>query len=452
VADQLALAVNGTAARPSGPLAGQRVAVIGAGWSGLSAAVHATLRGAQVSLFDAAPGPGGRARAATTDEWGRSLDNGQHILIGAYVSTLTLMRLVGADPERLLRRMPLDLRMVDGAGLSLNGGRAVPAFVAGVLGAGHWTWPERLRLLAWCAARGATGMRCAPHLTVKELCAGLPASVRRDLIDPLCVAALNTPATQASASVFLRVLRDALFGPRGSSDLLLPRDDLSALLPAPAAAWLARRGAALHWSTRVPTLLPRSGAPGWRVLDDAFDYVVLATPAKEAARLVRPVAPAWADRADAIRHEPIATVYVQADGARLPAPMLGLRESADEPAQYLFDLGRLRDEALDGRHAGLLALVTSGAAPWLDQGVDALTQAACAQLRRQLGWGGPLRVQRTLVDKRATFRCTPGLLRPEARVADRLVAAGDHVEGPYPATLEGAVRSGEAAAARLASP
>jgi len=59
---------------------------------------------------------------------------------------------------------------------------------------------------------------------------------------------------------------------------------------------------------------------------------------------------------------------------------------------------------------------------------------------------GPLHVVQTVVEKRATFACTTGLRRPPARVAAGLFAAGDYVDGPYPATLEGAVRSGLAAA------
>ena len=447
----MARPLNDSARPPADALRGRRVAVIGAGWGGLSAAVHACRQGAHTTLFDAAHGPGGRARTALRDDEGRALDNGQHILIGAYASTLALMRLIGADEARLLRRMPLDLRLADGAGLSLPPGHAVTAFLRGVLGARHWPVADRWRLLAWCAARGLRGMRCAPTLTVADLCAGLPANLRRDLIDPLCVAALNTPATDASASVFLRVLRDALFGPRGSSDLLLPRADLTALLPAPAVTWLTGHGATLRWRTRVQAITEVGPGQGWDVDQERFDAVVVATPATEAARLVRPVAQGWADTAAGIGHEPIATVYAQADGLRLSAPMLGLRDGPQDPAQYVFDLGRLRDDSAQGPHAGLVALVTSGAAPWLAKGTEVLTQAACRQLRQQLGWAGDLRPVRTLVDKRATFRCTPGLSRPPTGIAPGLVAAGDHVEGPYPATLEGAVRSGENAITLLAA-
>ena len=65
-----------------------------------------------------------------------------------------------------------------------------------------------------------------------------------------------------------------------------------------------------------------------------------------------------------------------------------------------------------------------------------------------LGWG-PLKLLQTVVEKRATFACTPGLLRPSMQVSAGLLACGDYVEGPYPATLEGAVRSALAVAAQL---
>ena len=104
-----------------------------------------------------------------------------------------------------------------------------------------WPWRERLALLVAAAGWARRAFRCDEHLTVGQLTAGLPATVRADLIDPLCIAALNTPAPHASASVFLRVLHDALFAGAGSADLLLPRVDLGALWPEAATAWLAQK-------------------------------------------------------------------------------------------------------------------------------------------------------------------------------------------------------------------
>jgi len=125
--------------------------------------------------------------------------------------------------------------------------------------------------------------------------------------------------------------------------------------------------------------------------------------------------------------------------------MLALHSDELSPAQFVFDRGQL------GGPAGLLAFVISGAQPWVDQGLDATTQATLAQARSTLGahLHEPLRVVHTIAEKRATFRCLPGLQRPAMRIAPGLLAAGDHVDGPYPATLEGAVRSGMQAAALL---
>jgi predicted NAD/FAD-dependent oxidoreductase len=286
------------------------------------------------------------------------------------------------------------------------------------------------------------GFRCAPHLTVDELCHRLPPAVRGLLIDPLCVAALNTPARDASGAVLLRVLRDALFGGRGATDLLLPRRSLASLLPIPAERWLLAKGADLRLGTRVQRLEAVAGR--WHLDGDTFDAIVLASSAAEASRLARPAAPGWARQASALRYEPIITVYLRCPGARLPTPMTALAESATAPAQFAFDHGAL------GATPGLFAFVVSGAQRWVDVGIDAtgaaVQQQACTDFAPGT-WPTPPTVLRVLAEKRATFRSTPGLLRPPADIAPGLAAAGDYIAGPYPATLEGAVRSGEAAAA-----
>ena len=418
-----------------------RLAVVGGGWAGLAAAVEATSHGHAVTLFEMAPQLGGRARRV--DSGGLALDNGQHILIGAYTETLRLMRLVGADPQRLLWRMPLCLAFAEGGALVLPAGAPRLAFARAVLARSGWRWRDRFALLAATAGWARRGFRCDARLTVAQLAAPLPATVRADLIDPLCIAALNTPAPLASASVFLRVLHDALCSGAGAADLLLPRVDLSTLWPDAAAAWLARAGTQLRIGHRVGQLKPHE--LGWQVDAEPFDMVVLAATAVEAARLAEPIAPAWAGLARALRHEPIVTVVLRSPGTRLPRPMLALNASATAPAQFVFDLGPLR--GIDGT----LAFVISGASAWVEQGMAAATQATLAQARVALGahLRGPLQEVRTFTEKRATLLCTPGLERPSPRIADGLFAAGDYVAGPYPSTLEGAVRSGNGAVLAL---
>jgi len=419
------------------------IAVVGGGWAGLAAAVRAVGLGHRVTLYEMAPQLGGRARSVAGD--GVTLDNGQHILIGAYTETLALMRTLGVEPGAVLLRAPLALRYPDGSGLALPGGRPMVSFVRGVAACAGWPGPARLALLREAARWAAKGFRCDPTWTVGQLCARLPAAVRQDLIEPLCVAALNTPAAEASASVFLRVLRDALFSGPGSADLLLPRRGLDTLLPEPAARWLALNRVEVRLGRRAGTLQARPG--GWHLDGEDFDAVLLACSAAEAARLTAVIAPDWSAPAAALVYEPIVTVYLRCPGARLPLPMMALREGPDAPAQFAFDLGAI------GGPAGVFALVVSGARDWVRAGLDSTGQAALAQAMAAFPagtWPAAPTLVRVLAEKRATFRCTPGLRRPPAAIAPGLVAAGDYIEGPYPATLEGAVRSGRQAAGLLA--
>jgi squalene-associated FAD-dependent desaturase len=425
-----------------------RVAVVGAGWAGLAAAVAATEAGHAVSLFEMAPQPGGRARQVPAREDGAApLDNGQHLLIGAYRETLRLMAQVGVDLDAVLWRTPLHLVDTQGRGLRLPPGTPLASFLRGVLAHPVWTWGERWALLRHAAAWRWRGFTCEATLTVGQLTRALPQRVRDELIDPLCVAALNTPADEASAQVFLRVLKDALLAGPGSADLLFPRQPLSALWPTPAMAWLEDHGATLRGHHRVQALRAGRQGPGtWQVDGEDFDRVILATPPQEAARLCGSIAPAWSALADALQHEPIATVYLHSPGTRLAASMLRLDSDAHQrPGQFVLDHGHW------GGEPGRLALVVSGAGPWLAGGPAALTAAAVWQLEQALGPAlrSPLRPLQTLVDKRATFRCTAGLRRPARHIAPGLQAAGDYVDGPYPATLEGAMQAGVAAAREL---
>lgn len=421
----------------------RRVAIVGGGWAGLAAAVACVERGMDVTLFEAARTLGGRARTLHVDlpDGPRmALDNGQHILIGAYLETLALMEKVGVAPQDVLLRLPLVLRDPAGNGLALPAWPAPWDAAAGILGARGWSWRDKASLLRASLAWQRQGFECPPQTSVADLSRALTPRVREDLIEPLCVAALNTPAARSSAQVFLRVLRDALFGKGhrgwGGSNLLIPRAELGRLFPDAAAAWLAARGARVRSGVRVQSL--RADGTGWRADDARFDAVVLAAPPSESVRLLQAsgiAAPEWLSRTRALAYEAIATVYV-VGGPRLPLPMLALRAGADAPAQFVFDRSHL------GGPEGLLAFVVSAS------GTErlALERQVVAQAAA-LGWH--VQPLQTVVEKRATFACVPGLERPPLAVAPGLWACGDYVEGPYPATLEGAVRSALQVAERL---
>jgi squalene-associated FAD-dependent desaturase len=395
-------------------------------------------------LFEMAGQLGGRARQVTVE--GMPLDNGQHILIGAYRRCLALMQAVGSDIVGGFDRRPLELRYPDGRGLRMPPGPPWLGFGLAVWKAHGWKRGDRLAMLGAALRWSAAGFRCDPHLTVDALCADLPPAVRELLIDPLCVAALNTPATDASAAVLLRVLQDALFSGQGSADLLLPRRSLGALLPEPAERWLRAAGVDVRLGQRAQQLR-RAQQQHWALGEDVFDAVVLACSAGEAARLVEPHAPTWAALARGLPYEPIITVYLRCRGARLSVPMTALLAGPQAPAQFAFDHGAL------GGAAGVFAFVISGASAWVDAGAQVTAQAVLQQAVNAFPkgtWPTQPLLLRVLTEKRATFRCTPRLDRPPASISPGLAAAGDYVAGPYPATLEGAVRSGETAVSLLA--
>ncbi len=414
----------------------KHLTIVGGGWAGLAAAVRATDLGWQVRLLEAAPALGGRARRI--HHQGLVLDNGPHLLIGAYTHTLALMQKLGLDTERLFWRMPLNLRNPQGIGLELPDLPAPWNLLWGVAGANALDWRDKLALLGVATRWQRAGFVCTPGMSVVELCAGLRPRVLSHLIEPLCVSALNTPMDQACATVFLRVLRDALYSGPGSADFLLPRSDMSALLPDAALTWLRAHGAHVELGQHQK-ICPTAQHAG--------DAVLLACPAWEAARLTQTVNPDWSAQAAQLSHQGIATVYLRrplsSEGhgpaheqghAVLPRPMLALDSGPKAPAQFVFDRGALSG---DPAQRGILAAVVSAC-----QGErEHVTPLVRAQIENQLGLPD-LQVITTVVERRATFSCTPGLVRPGARIGPGLWACGDHVQGPYPATLEGAVRSG----------
>lgn len=427
-----------------------KIAIIGGGWAGMAAAVQLASSGHEPTVFEAAKLLGGRARALNlrlSDAAPTTADNGQHILIGAYSQCLDLMRRVGVSPGQTLLRKPLTLSYADGNGLRFPALPAPLDALAGIACAKGWTWSQRGALLARAVRWRLQGFACPPAATVADICQGLPEPLMQDFIEPLCVSALNLPAAQASGSIFLRVLKDALFAGSGGSHFLVPRVSLGALFPEPAAHWLKARGHAVHSSARVLELQPQNGQwtlhTGAAEFSDArYDGVLLACPPHEAARLALSVAGnqarygRWAQTALALEHTAIATVYAQTS-QRLSAqlPWLALRSSRRHPAQFVFDRGHLHAD--DASQQGLMAFVISDCRS--DR--ESLQAQVLQQAREQLGWSD-IRPVQTVVEKRATFACTPGIDRPDAELGQGLWACGDYVAGPYPATLEGAVLSG----------
>lgn len=419
------------------------VAVIGGGYAGMAAAVTLAEKGVPVTVFEAAKILGGRARRVEHRDL--ALDNGLHILIGAYGETLRLMRQVGADPDQLLLRLPLAWRIHDRFSLKTARLPAPLHLLAGLLAASGVPVLERL-----AAARFILRMKwqgyVLPHDTTVDIlleCEAQGAGLTRLLWRPLCVSALNTPPGAASAQVFLNVLRDSLDAGRAASDMLLPRTDLSRLFPEPAADYVRANGGEVLTGRRVTGIDENAGSFTVRCAEDnrGYSHVVCALPPYHAGAFLIGVS-ALTETAEAVErlaYQPIYSVYLHYPReVRLPVPMLGFESPL---LQWAFDRG-----ALSGQH-GVIGVVISAEGPHQDLSQDELGRLVHQELQQQLGLLPDPLWCRVIAEKRATFACTPGLKRPQSRTPLRnFLLAGDYVTGEHPGTIESAVRSGIAAA------
>jgi squalene-associated FAD-dependent desaturase len=444
------------------------IAVIGSGWAGCAAAVELARAGYKVTLLESARTLGGRARRVDTDR--AHLDNGQHILLGAYGETLRLMKLTGVDRDKTLLTLPLQMRYPPGSGGMDFAAPALPLpaplhLAAALLRAGGLDRADKLSLARFSSTARWMGWRLNEDCSVSALLERFDQTPRliQLMWRPLCLAALNTPPERASAQIFLNVLRDSLGARRRASDMLLPRADLSALFPEAAAAYIEARGGSVRTGAKVQALrsiesrlwqLDISGAAVGGTWSTYFSGVVLATGASQAATLLHEIpdsdTTALCSQLTAFAPEAITTCYLQYDAAtRLDLPFYAL---LDDPGnhqygQFVFDRGQL-----DAAQAGLLAVVISASGGAAEQPQELLAEALAVQLavvfqRPELGRPAWFKV---ITEKRATYACAPGLVRPgNASGLPGLAIAGDYTAGDYPATLEAAVRSGVAAASLL---
>ena len=414
-------------------------AIIGGGWAGMAAAVVLARQGIAVSVFESAKTLGGRARSVELD--GVAVDNGQHILLGAYRDTLSLIDLVNPDAATHLQRLPLALGMPPDFLLRTPALPAPLHLLAGLLSAKGLDLTDRLRALGLLIALRRMKFALTQDMSLTALLTQYKQTARlnRFLWHPLCVAALNTPPEEASAQIFLNVLRDAFSRARADSDLVLPRVNLSELFPLPAAAFVEAHGGSVHTSSRVTHLASEENAWSLHVGETVhrFPQVICAMPPQRSAELLEPLIDMQplADVIRALHYQPIYTIYLQYPaGTRLDAPMLGLSQGL---GQWVFDRGQL------GGPDGLLAVVISARGAHESLEHDELAQLVTGELASSLDLGTAPLWHRVIAEKRATFSCSPDLARPPARTPlPGLYLAGDYVAGSYPATLEGAVRSG----------
>lgn len=445
------------------------VAVVGGGYAGLAAAVKLAELNVTSVVFESAKVLGGRARRL--DYRGTAIDNGQHILSGAYTELLRMMALVGVSDSAFKQvRLRLDIRhgaaQKAGQNIHENFSLHAPKLPApfhlawALLAAKGLDWSERLAAIRLIQALKKSNFRCPPNQTVSALLAAYeqPRKLVTLLWEPLTVSALNTPIDSASAQVLANVLRDTLAASRAASDLILPSTDLSALFPEPAARWLSGRGSMVRAGSRVSSIaLSKAGSGGFEIICDAetmfFQSVVAAVGPHQLGSFASPLL-----NPPSLQYEPIYTIYLQyPPQVKLPIPMLGCTGSL---TQWFFDRGQLiKHQAKQPGSGyglpqpsseGLIAAVISASGAHEATDHAALAARVHDELSAILG-AIPMPIwHKVIAEKFATFACTPAIqnaARPATETPiDGLFLAGDYIACDYPATLEAAVRNGAAAA------
>lgn len=423
----------------------ERVAIVGAGWAGCAAAVEAAGNGFDVTLFEASRLLGGRARK--TEIEGLTLDNGQHILLGAYSKTLKMMERVGIDPDAAFLRLPLQMHYPLGSGAMNFETPRLPAplhLAVGLLRTKGLGWEDKIALarfftacrhIRWDIGEDRPLVRLLEQFWQTPRLYGL-------LWRPLCMASMNTLPEEASAKVFLSILKDSLGARRHASDMLLPRMNLSAIFPEKAAGYLKERGGKIRLGETVRTL--DRDESGWTVNsnpEERYDAVILATSAAGAATLLK--GQADVTLLEQFEYEPISTCYLKyPDTVRLTRPFYALLDNPDkkEWGQYVFDRGQLAED-----QQGLLAVVVSVSSTVDEMDKESLATDIAAQLAKSFSrpeLAKPL-WSRIITERRATFACTPNLERPALMTGkEGLFLTGDYMRSDYPATLESAISSG----------
>lgn len=384
------------------------------------------------------------------------VDNGQHLLLGAYRDTLALMQTVGVAASSAFTQSSFAISYPDGWHL---GATRLPApwhLALGIARARTIRWSHRWALACWVQHQRRQNWTVSTDIPAADLFANHPAEVTRRLWRPLCLAALNVSLEEASARVFLNVLRDSLGAEEFASRLLQPRTDLSALFPNAAVRWLQAKGAnlRLHCTALQVQPLPNHGACRV-ILRDGTSIegpTVLAVPPDRAAALLddgQPTLAAAIATLRKLRFAPIGTVYLRyLPATRLAQPLYAL---LDDPVrhrygQWVFDRGAL-DPGLDG----IFSVVISGTGPHLELPRRALGEHVAVQLSADFGLPSPIE-HFTIIEKHATLVPSPNLQRPPTALGTAgLFLAADSADSPFPSTIEGSVRAGLQAARALAS-
>ena len=432
-----------------------RVAVIGGGFAGLAASVELAKSGVQVALLEARRHLGGRAYSFRHTATGDTVDNGQHLFMRCYQSTRDFLDRIGtADLLSFQDGFRVDFSHPEMGEMALAFPRRGPRSYRILRGFLRFK-PFRLADLADLARVERTlndpaSDQCSAADWLDST--GQSSALRESFWDPLCIAALNRVPAEVSARDLRAVLREAFFGRPDGADMGYASVGLSALYTEASRQFIeshegkVRSGAAAQCLTRLPDGSLEVGLKADERIE--ADAVIAAVPPPALLRILPDGMSPLRETLSRYRPSPILSVNLWLDRPVMRKPVLGLLGTE---MQWVFCQSALyagRDRAAPGH----ITLVASAADALVGLSDDALVEMALSDLRTHLPEAGNATCTQHLVirERRATYDLAPSMDRP-GNTTDwpGLYVAGDWTDTGLPATIEGAVSSGQDAA-RLA--
>jgi len=429
--------------------------VIGGGFAGLSAGALLAERGVPVIVVEARPVLGGRATAFRDRVTGEVVDNGQHVMFGCYRETMAFLQRIGATAN-VRGQDALEIPFLDAAGrrtvLSCPRLPAPWHLLAGVL---RWdALPLRDRLSAIRLARPLrkAGDSADATSTVAEWLRahGQTEQLIAWLWEPLAVAALNQPISEAAAGPFIRVLADLFRPDRSASALVLPTTPLDQMYAEPARFFIESRGGNVRTSALARVITDGTRVTGVQLRDEWIptETVISTVPWHQLGTLFEDLpAPLTGivRNASQMQSKPIVTVNLWYDRIVMEDAFIGLHGRA---MQWVFDKRRVFGES-----ASHLSLVSSAASELVTLEAEQLIDLAARELAESLPGAQEATVVRATVvrERQATFSLSPGQ-PPRPGTATPLKGfylAGDWTDTGLPGTIESAVRSGHTAAGTM---
>jgi squalene-associated FAD-dependent desaturase len=398
-----------------------RVSVVGGGLAGLSAALELADGGHDVTLHEARPTLGGAVQTLPRREGDPEPppDNGQHVALGCFTEYLGFLERVGEAAS--VRRIPLELPVLDEEGRTASISPSALALVR----YGHVSLGERLKILRALARWGGS---CGETFADALRARGQSQRAIDRFWDVFIRPALNLPSEEASAEAGDFTVRTALLGERSDSDLLLPTRPLGEMHGDAAGRALEEAGATVILNGRVESLDELEA-----------DAVVVAVPPHESARLLGEPEPELED-------SPIVSVHLWFDRRLLESPLAALLGS---DAHWVFDRGALTGSPPE--RGQYLTVVSSGAPELMELRGRELVERIASELTGRLG-DAELLWSRVSREPAATIAVRPGseAQRPGPQTRrPNVTRAGAWTGTGWPATMEGAIRSGRAAARAL---